>query len=219
MSDPRVSWGRFLIVAVLLAATAAFLRSRAQAENLPPRQALASFPSRISEWRGREVVIPQAIRDVLGAGEFLQRSYIRSPEEPSIDLFLAYFPTQRTDNTIHSPQNCLPGSGWTPVGLARIELNNLPNSPPATVNRYVLAKGLDRLVVLYWYQSHGRIVASEYWAKLYLVVDAIKLNRSDGALVRVTTALREGERLDAADQRAVEFVRQVFPQLDRFLPR
>ena len=118
---------------------------------------------------------------------------------------------------MHSPQNCLPGSGWTPVDFARVELP-LSGGANIRVNRYVLAKGLNRLLVLYWYQEHGRVVASEYWAKFYLVSDAIRMNRSDGALVRVMTSLAQNESMDTAQQRSVALLQDVFPLIHKYVP-
>jgi EpsI family protein len=172
----------------------------------------------VGNWQGREVSIPPWALEVLGAGEFLERNYSRAPDEPSIDLFLAYFPSQRMGSTMHSPQNCLPGSGWTPVEFARVELTR-PSGGKIKVNRYVLAKGLERLLVLYWYQAHGRVVASEYWAKFYVVADAIRMNRSDGAMVRVMTPIARNESLASAEQkRGVPFVQDAVLLLGRYIP-
>ncbi len=215
MRPQTTTWLRLLIVAGLIAATGLFLRSRAQADILPPREPLSSFPTNIGDWQGAEVTIPQWALNVLGAGEFVERRYSRSPNEPSVDLFMAYFPSQRMGSTMHSPQNCLPGSGWTPIDFSRVELAR-PEGEKMRVNRYVLARGMDHLLVYYWFQEHGRVVASEYWSKFYLVADAIRMNRSDGALVRVTTAIDDPAR---ADQRAVELVETVLPSLDRYIPR
>jgi EpsI family protein len=218
MTRQTDTWLRLAVVAVSLAGTALFLRSRGQAENLAPAEPLASFPSQVGSWQGREVPIPRWALDVLGAGEFLERSFSRTPDEPSIDFFLAYFPTQRTGSTMHSPQNCLPGSGWTPVESVRVEVPH-PDGGRIRVNRYVLARGLDRLLVLYWYQSHGRMVASEYWAKFYLVADAIQMNRSDGAIVRVMTPIVQDEGVASAQQRSVAFIRDILVLLDRYIPQ
>ena len=218
MTRQLSAWLRFAMVFAMLSGTALFLRSRGQAENLPPTEPPASFPWRVGNWQGKEVPIPQWALDVLGAGEFLERNYSRTPEEPSIDFFLAYFPSQRMGTSMHSPQNCLPGSGWTPVEFARVELSR-PGAGTIRVNHYVLAKGLNRVLVLYWYQAHGRVVASEYWAKFYLVADAIRMNRSDGAMVRVMTPIAQNESLTSAEQRGVAFVQNVLPLLDRYIPR
>jgi EpsI family protein len=217
MTKQNTSWLRFVLAAALLAGTAIFLRSRSQAEVLPPRKPLTSFPMEVGSWQGANVVIPQWALDVLGQGEFVEHSYTQNQNEAPVDLFMAYFPSQRSGSTIHSPQNCLPGSGWTPLESSRIELARPGGA--VKMNRYVLAKGLDRLLVLYWYQSHGRAVASEYWAKFYLVEDAIRMNRSDGALIRVSTPIAENESLRDAEQRGIAFTRDILPLLDNFIPR
>ena len=208
---------RFLVVVVLLAGTGVLLRARNRGESLPTLQPLAEVPKQAGEWRGEDVPLEPGVKEILGDGDFLLRFY-RAPEQPYIDFFLAYFPTQRTGSTIHSPQNCLPGAGWLPLNSSRIDL---PFAGPGghKVNRYVIAKGMDRQLVLYWYQSNGRIVASEYWAKIYLVADSIRRHRSDGALLRVVTPIARDEGEASAEQRAMRFVAEIYPQLDRFIPR
>lgn len=208
---------RYLLMVGLIAAAAVFLHARKQEEILPPRLPLASFPHQVGEWQGADVYIEKDILAVLGDGEFLLRIY-RTIEKPYVDFFVAYFPTQRTGSTIHSPQNCLPGAGWAPEQHTRIPIER-PGSAPLVVNRYVIAKGIDRQVVLYWYQSNGRVVASEYWAKIYLVSDSIRKNRSDGALVRVVTPVAKGEEVGVAENRAVAFARSILPELEKYIPR
>jgi EpsI family protein len=211
------SWllsGCFLLLLIL---TAAFLHARNKPEVLPPYQQLQSFPIIIGDSFGQDLPLSQEELDVLGDGEFMHRQY-RSQAAPVIDLFIAFFPTQRTGSTIHSPQNCLPGAGWTPVEAGRILMPGL-NGTKIPVNRYLIAKGLDRQFVLYWYQSHGRVVASEYWSKFYLVTDSIRMHRSDGALVRVITPLMRGESEESAQSRTEAFAQQVLPYLNSYIPR
>jgi EpsI family protein len=212
----KLHW-RFALIALLLAATGAFLQARGRNEVFPPRQPLATFPHQLQTWSGSDVYIPQEIRDVLGAGDFLLRIY-RNGMAPSVDLFVAYFPSQRAGDTIHSPKNCLPGAGWSPVESSRDTLN-FPGQPPVPVNRYVIAKGNERQLVLYWYWAHDRAVASEYWAKFYLIADSIRMNRSDGSLVRVTTRMAPGETAEQAQQRLVSFAGNVVPILNEYVPK
>jgi len=218
MKQPNAAWLRFPILVALLAGTALFLHSRGQAETLSPRQPLASFPTQVGNWKGINIPIPKWALDVLGDGEFVERNFSRSADEPAVDLFVAYFASQRMGSTMHSPQNCLPGSGWTPVDSSRVEIAR-PGGGHIRVNRYVLSKGLNRLLVHYWYQAHGRVVASEYSAKYFLVADAIGMNRSDGALVRVLTPITRNESQEGAAQRGVAFVQDVLPLLDNYIPR
>jgi EpsI family protein len=213
------SLARFVIAALLIATTAIFLRAHTKNEVFPPRLPLKSFPQQLGPWTGTDVAIDKDVLQVLGPGDFLLRVYT-NPDKPKsdVDLFIAYFRSQRTGDTIHSPKNCLPGAGWAPVESTRVTLS-MPGHPPFPANRYVIAKGDSKQVVLYWYWAHDRGVASEYWAKYYLVADSIKMNRSDGSLVRITSTLEPGETTDAAQQRLLPFVSDVVPQLDGYIPR
>ncbi len=213
------SSARFLIAAVLLAVTAIFLQARSRNELVPVRQPLKAFPQQLGEWTGTDVAIPQDVLDVLGQGDFLLRVYQDdSGRSPEVDLFLAYFSSQRAGDTIHSPKNCLPGAGWSPVEASRISISS-PGRAPFPANRYIIAKGAERQLVLYRYWAHDRAVASEYLAKFYLVADSIRMNRSDGSLVRVTTPLRSEESADAALDRLLAFAGKVVPVLNSFVPR
>jgi EpsI family protein len=214
---PVGSWQRFLPVALLLAACAALLQARSNNESVPPHKDLASFPKVIEAWHGTDLGIDQATLEVLGPGDFLLRDYLRSPSEPAVNLYLAYFPSQRTGDTIHSPQDCLPGAGWTPVESKHISLPTVDGAR-ISINRYIISKGLSRELVFYWYQAHGRVTPSEYWAKIYLVTDAIRMNRTDGALVRIITPIANVDD-EAAQARASEFTLQILPQLESYIPR
>jgi len=215
MKPPTNLW-RFLLVACLLAGTAALLHGRQAAERVPSSEPLGSFPNQIGEWQGQDLAISSDVLSVLGPGDFLSRIYT-APGQPYIDFFVAYFPSQRAGDTIHSPKNCIPGSGWTPLESSRITITGADGAS-IPVNRYLIQKGSDRQLVIYWYQAHGRSVASEYWAKFYLVADAIRMNRSDGSLVRVMTAIRGGEDPASAEKRAVDFARQIMPVLNHYVP-
>jgi len=212
------SWRHFLPVAALLAATAVLFQARNLGETIPPHVGIGLFPEVVSVWQGRDVPMVPNPLEVLGPGEFLMRDYQRLPNEPPVTLFLAYFPSQRAGANMHSPQNCLPGAGWTPVESGRIPLQ-LKNGTTVSVNRYLIAKGLKRELVFYWYQAHGRVTPSEYWAKIFLVTDAIRMNRTDGALVRIVTPI-EGQNDEApAQARVLAFAQQILPVLDGYIPR
>jgi len=210
---------RFALALLMIGMTAVFLHRRSRNELIPAREPLRSFPLQLSGWSGTEISIPQDQLDVLGAGDFLLRIYRnKAVQEPYVDLFIAYFPSQRAGDTIHSPKNCLPGAGWSPVESNRVSVS-LPGPEPFPANRYVIAKGEDRQLVLYWYWAHDRAVASEYWSKFYLVTDAMRLNRSDGSMIRITTPLLRGESIDTAQQRLLAFGSKVVPQLNPYIPR
>lgn len=210
---------RFALAALLFAATALFLHGRSRGEIIPPREPLRSFPVQLGPWTGTDIPISEDELRVLGPGDFLRRIYENQKNEgSSIDLFIAYFPSQRTGDTIHSPKHCLPGSGWLPVQSSHLTVS-LPGQAAFPVNRYVIAKRGARQLVLYWYLAHDRSVASEYWAKYYLVADSIRLNRSDGSLIRVVTPLATGESVDSAQARLLGFVANLVPHLGAYVPR
>ncbi len=217
------SWARssttnFMVAALLIAAAAIFLQTRARGEVFPARSPLPLFPMQIAGWTGTDVSIEKDVLDILKPSDYLLRVY-RNPQEPVyVDLFIPYFLSQRTGETPHSPQHCLPGAGWTPVDNQHIVLAT-PGHEPFPANRYLIEKGDSRQLVIYWFWAHDRGVASEYWAKYYLIADSIKMNRSDGSLVRVTTPMFPGETADAAQQRLLPFIADVVPLLDRYIPR
>jgi EpsI family protein len=208
---------RFWTVVALLAGTALLLFARGNSDLIPASEPLSQMPRTIAGWWGSDVEIDQETLDVLGAGDFLSRVYIHDGHEQPIGLFVGYFPTQRTGVTIHSPKNCLPGSGWVFESSKYVDLNDA-NGRAHRVGEYIIADGENRQFVIYWYQAHGRSIANEYLAKIYLVADAIRLNRTDGALIRVITPIDGNEGMSAARTRAETFTAQLIPLLPRFIP-
>ena len=210
---------RFVVTTCLLAGTGIFLQARHGQEIIAPRPVFTTFPRQLGIWTGTDVPIPGEVAAVLGPGDFLSRIYQDGlVSDAPIDLFMAYFPSQRAGDTIHSPRNCLPGSGWRPIESGQTILS-IPGQEPFTANRYVIAKGADRRLVLYWYQAHNRAVASEYWAKFYLIADSIRINRSDGSLIRITTPLRADESADSKQLQLIAFTEKLAPQIDVYVPR
>ncbi len=208
---------RFWAVVALLAGTLLLLHLRGNTDLIPESEPLWQVPGTIAGWTGSDQPIDKETLDVLGAGDFLSRVYVREGQSLPIGLFIGYFPTQRTGVTIHSPKNCLPGSGWFFESSQYVDLNDA-NGKAHRVGEYIISNGEMRQFVIYWYQSHGRSVANEYLAKIYLVTDAIRLNRTDGALVRVTTPIEAREDTSAARSRAESFTAHLDPLLPRFIP-
>jgi EpsI family protein len=206
---------RFWTAVLLLAGTALLLHLRADADRNPPSEPLAQLPAVIAGWTGSDQPIDQETRDVLGAGDFLSRIYVQGSTAAPISIFIVYFPTQRTGQTIHSPKHCLPGAGWFFESSDYVDLIDAKGKPHR-VGEYMIANGESRQFVIYWYQAHGRSVASEYMAKAYMAIDAIRMNRTDGALVRIITP--SSEEAPAARKRAEDFAAQLAPLLPRFIP-
>jgi EpsI family protein len=213
----RQQW-RFAVAVLLLAGTAIVLQARNGAENIPSRPPLGSFPRSLDGWHSTDLALTQDVLDVLGPGDFLLRNYSDPQGGADVALFIAYFPSQRAGDTIHSPKNCLPGAGWAPIQTGRITLN-VPGHDPFEVNRYLIAKADERQLVLYWYWAHDRAVASEYAAKFYLVTDAIRMRRTDGALIRLSVPLRPGESEVEAEQILTARAGSIVPLLNTYIPR
>lgn len=208
---------RFWTVVLLLAGTLGILLARGNSDRIPASEPMSQFPREIAEWTGFDSPIDKETLDVLGAGDFLSRIYAQAGGKAPVGLFIAYFPTQRTGVTIHSPKHCLPGAGWVFESSQYVDLNDA-NGKAHRVGEYIISNGDDRQFVVYWYQAHGRSVANEYLAKIYMVSDAMRMNRTDGALVRVTTPISAGEDASAARARAEAFTAQLAPMLPRFIP-
>jgi len=190
-------------------------------EPFPARQPFATFPMKIANWSGRvEEPLSDKELKILGADDYLLRTYFAPGR--AAGLYIGFWSSQKRGDAVHSPLNCLPGSGWQPVshGHLRLTVPVPSGQSEIEVNRYVIQKGLDRQMVLYWYQSHGRVIASEYWGKYYLVADAVRLGRSDTAIVRVVVPIPGNDA--AADKQAetaaVDFVQELFPTLSQYIP-
>ncbi len=211
-----------LVLAFLIVAIAGVAATN-RPERIVARESLAAFPMTVNTWRGAPTApFSDDVLAVLGVDDYLTRVYTEAGQPGGVGLYIGYWNSQRQGDTIHSPLNCLPGAGWEPLAQNRIAVpdSRAAGATPASINHLIVMKGLERQLVLYWYQSHGRVVASEYWNKLYLISDAVRMNRSDGAIVRVTSPiLGEGPAaIDVAERDAVRFVQDLMPHLSPFLP-
>jgi EpsI family protein len=213
--------GRAALLCVLLGSTSIFLANARRSEAPVARAAFSSFPMQLASWQAtNDPPIDAQLLKVLGVDDYLSRVY-REPGGAAVGLYMGFYDSQRQGDTIHSPLNCLPGAGWEPVREGRLTIANADGAGTAiTVNRYVVRKGLESLMVLYWYQGRGRVIASEYWSKLFLIHDAMRENRTDGALVRVIAPIdvRADDDGVAAERLAETFVRVLYPALPAYLP-
>jgi len=220
---------RVLIVLVVLMAAAVGVAATNRPERPTLRRAFADFPTEIGEWRGiQQEQFSAEVLKILGTDDYMVRAYSLPDrngayllrDRPAVGLYIGYWASQRQGDTIHSPLNCLPGAGFEPVSQSMVTLP-VPGDDSAKgplANRYVVEKGLERQYVLYWYQSHGRVVASEYWSKFFLVADAIRLNRTDGAIVRIIAPVDPSGDETSAEALAMRFARVLIPLLPAYLP-
>jgi EpsI family protein len=208
---------RFWVVALLFAATTVLLYARSDRDSNRNSESLNQVPRVISGRNAHDQKIDPAVLEVLGPGQYLSRLYADPQGSPPIDLFISYLPSQRTGNSIHSPKNCLPGSGWSFISSDYSSVL-ATDGKRYNVGEYVIAHGAAKDFVVYWYHAHGRSVAGEYRARMYMVADAIRSNRTDGGFIRVITPIGSTEEIASARARATAFVAELAPQLHRFIP-
>lgn len=206
---------RFWVTACVLLGACVLCQSISHGEPYIPHTPLRTLADTVANWKGQEVPLEDRTVQAVGVTDYINRVYV-DQDHSTIQLYVGYYASQRTGDTIHSPKNCLPGSGWDPVysGYATI---SLPEGPTIVVNEYVIQQGQSKQLVFYWYQGRGRVVASEYWSKFWMVVDALSRNRTDGALVRVNTSMDDGDR--KARTRLVSFTLPLFSRLDGLIPK
>lgn len=180
---------------------------------------LAEFPKALGEWRAvGEYPIESEVQAVLKASDTLNRSYAKPDSPVAANLFVAFFRSQASGVAPHSPKNCLPGAGYAPLSSGMVQVPIPATGETIEVNRYVVARGESKTLVLYWYQTPKRVVASEYAAKFWLAVDSVRYRRSDTSLVRVIVPIGPVPQ-EEADRMSVAFVQALLPELNKQLPR
>lgn len=182
-----------------------------------PRKNFSEFPRTIGNWTAvADHKIDDQSMKILLVDDYLMRDY-RNTEGERISLYIGYFKSQREGKGIHSPRQCLPGAGWLPVSVSIYQMA-IPIHNPAKVpvNKYVMGKGLNQQLYLFWYQGRGRIYASEYWNKIYLIWDGLTKKRTDGALIRINSAV--SENTNTALSKQLEFISLFSPVLNNYIP-
>jgi EpsI family protein len=211
-----------LVVAVVLMGGTAAAWHLAPERPRPEivREPLMFFPPRLGEWRsGPAQVLDPAVAQVLGADDYRGSSFIAPGARAPVDFFVAWYEDQ-TRGGIHSPEVCLPGAGWEIAQINRVDLAPRLASPEAfPVNRAIIQKGFDRVLVYYWFEQYGGRIAWDFAAKMALVVDGIRHGRTDGALVRLSTQIRPDETEADAEGRLLGLLQAMLPALPRFVPK
>lgn len=211
------SSSRFGLLLVVLVAGGILVNTWAYlGEAHVERQELKNFPIQVGAWKqeGVDQRFDAQTMSVLRASDYLLRDY-RLGNGQMANLYIGYYATQRDGASYHSPLNCLPGAGWSMVDPAMITIT-LPNGKSFLANKYVVENGNIRELMIYWYQGRGRMIASEYWGKIYTVLDSVRLRRSDAAMVRVMVPMTASDT--AAIESAREFAAVTSEVLPEFVP-
>ncbi|HEV2827061.1 MAG TPA: EpsI family protein [Pyrinomonadaceae bacterium] len=205
---------RFTLVLVVIFVAGIVVNSWTYLGEKPVvRKELKDFPPELGNWKqvGSDQIFDKDTLSVLRASDYLMRDY-RTADGQVANFYVGYYATQRDGATYHSPLNCLPGSGWTMSDPGQVTITS-PDGNTFAANRYLIQNGDQKSLLIYWYQGRGRAIASEYWGKVYTVLDSVRLRRSDGAMVRVITPMDKStpEALHSAVDLAANATR-VLPQ-------
>jgi len=186
-------------------------------EDIKPNEPFSTFPKQIGQWIGKEEYLDEEIYDILGVDDSFLCNY-KTSDGRQVHLYIGFYRSQREGDLIHSPKNCMPGAGWSIIGTSLEELI-IPNHNPEKIRliKLLLQKGAQRQVVLYWFQSRGRFIASEYMQKIYLVIDSIVKHRTDGSFVRLIAPVVGGnEEKTVKDLK--RFAKLLIPVLQEYIP-
>jgi exosortase D (VPLPA-CTERM-specific) len=221
------------VVAVLAILLLAVLPARAlpkRVEMRPPRADFTEFPLQIGAWQGQRQTLDTIYIDTLKMDDYVLADFVKAGADAAppvplaadaapVNLYVAYYASQRTGQAAHSPRSCLPGGGWRIVDFGQREVAGVrSNGVPLRVNRAIVQLGESRELVYYWFQERGRDITSEYLVKWYLLKDALLRNRTDGALVRLVTPVLRNETETAADARLAQFAGSALPALQSYVP-
>lgn len=212
-----MSFKRIFIASALMILTMACLRYMSHVEDIIPNKSFSTFPKQIGEWAGKEECFDKRIYDILGVDDSFLCNYYTS-DGRQVHLYIGFYRSQREGDLIHSPKHCMPGAGWNIIKTSLEELK-IPNHNPGRIKsiKLILEKGAQRQVVLYWFQSRGRFISSEYMQKIYLVLDSIIKHRTDGSFVRlIAPVINVDEEKTVKDLK--DFAKLLIPILQEYIP-
>lgn len=214
-----------IVTVILLGAVAFTLNLEERAENVPSRTDFDAFPLYHSGWVGREEGLSNSVKNALKATDYYIADYVKGDRSTPVNLYIAYYESQRKGASIHSPKSCIPGDGWEIQSLETISqlpqsitVDGVEKNLPHAVNRAIIQRGRSQNLVYYWFQQRGRTITNEYWAKFYIVKDSITKSRTDGALIRVITPIKNDEDIANADARMLEYIQSFDPLWREFIP-
>ncbi|MBU2478362.1 MAG: EpsI family protein, partial [Gammaproteobacteria bacterium] len=202
----------FVMIAFLAVGASGAVVIGGRPEQIPERLEFVSFPASFGEWRGRNDTLDSIVLDALNLDDYILADY-RNADGKAVNFYVAYYGSQRSGASAHSPRSCLPGGGWRIESSTQVALDN-----GLQVNRFIIRMGENRQLVYYWFKQRDRIITSEFAVKWYLLWDALARNRTDGALVRLTTVLQPGENAEAGDARLRALAHEIAEPLSQYVP-
>ncbi len=208
----------YLSFALLLVVTVTSYTLPERAEVIPERSSFDNFPMKIGEWAGKRNRLETIYLDALKLSDYIIADYV-GENRATVNFYVAYYDSQRKGVSAHSPKSCLPGGGWRIKEFDQIVIDKASVAGmPLEVNRTVIQQGEVKQLVYYWFQQRGRVITNEYLVKWYLFWDALIRQRTDGALVRLTTMVPPGQDVSKSDKLLQDFARDVNQGLERYIP-
>jgi len=216
----------FVFASLILVGTLGLMQSLSHGELIPAKKPFSEFPMTLADrWEGKDLPLEEKVLDILKVSDYLMRVYTPTATSPGdthtpslvpISLYIGYYESQRTGATYHSPKNCLPGAGWSFADTSMATVPITDSGQSILINKVLIQKGADKQLVLYWYHDRGRVIASEYWAKGYMIWDSMTTNRTDGSLVRIIVPV--SGTTEEAFEVGVAFLNDMWPALIAYLP-
>ena len=210
-----MNWKRIVLVLLIMGITYGGTTLSRRSETIPPVQSFTKFPMELGAWHGRRSSLSDEVYNVLGVEDYVLADYTRDTRH-RVNFYLGFYQSQKEGDLIHSPKNCMPGAGWSIKTVSRQTLEREGGAAPVEVASLLIQRGDEQQVVLYWFQSRGRIIASEYMQKIWLVLDSITRQRTDGSFVRLISPVvtSEEETLNILKG----FAKELRPHLEAFIP-
>lgn len=210
-----MTYKRTLIIILIMLITAALTGFASQSERIAPNKPFSEFPLEIGQWKGIKSELDQDVYNILGVEDYILANYRKTPGE-MVNLYVGFYQSQKEGDIIHSPKNCMPGSGWNITDTSIVPVNMEKTGKDIKVIKLLLQKGAEKQVVLYWFQSRGRIISSEYMQKIWLVIDSVTKHRTDGSFVRLISPVTIDEQTTV--KLLKEFANKVYPILNEHIP-
>lgn len=205
---------------LLLAGAAGSFAIGNRQEAIPQHVALSNFPLTIGEWQGTDQALTDDVLGQLRLTDYLMATYQSEKDYRPVQLYVAYYGSQRKGASVHSPRACLPSGGWQIESFERFEIPQVrPDRASLPVNRALISMGPQKNLVYYWFMQRGRYLTNEFAVKWYIFWDSLTMNRTDGAMVRVMVPIRDATEIEAAEARALEFIRAAHPRLYYHIPQ
>ena len=209
----------YMSVFILFIVVAAKFALPERQDNIPDRQAFIDFPSQISNWKSARKTMEAKFIDALKFEDYLLANYFS--DKGALELYIAYYDSQRKGESAHSPRSCLPGAGWRITDRNQVEIkyhNTEDDAKQMFVSRMLVRQGDNKYLMYYWFKQRDRHVTNEYLVKWYLFWDGITRNRTDGALIRIMYPVSPGQNVQEGDQVVQSFIQDTLPVLSEFVP-